>query len=461
MIYKSQYVNIVVRVAFIATTCILLGLVIPLMRSEYLFTMLGITAIILIQVHYLIIYLNKTNRDLTLFFQNIDNKDSSIFFPEKNLFEKEPNLRASLNKIKDLIFSIRSNSEKQNIYLDNLIDQLSVGVIAFKNGGKVEYFNKAASQLLGISELVDLGGLDQLKPGFAKEISLIEPGRSVLYSLALPDPQIPNSQKALKISMQISILKSEEGIQRIVTLQDIVPELERNELDSWHKLIKVLTHEIMNSISPIISLSSGLSKNFNFPYGNTKNKKVEIPYAQIDKTLESLRTITETSKGLIEFVNNYRSLTQLPQPKIELVSAATIINDTLSLIKEEGAYQGITIEIDIQPQDLKLYGDPAQLAQVLLNLIKNSSEALEGFNTKKIKIQSYADHKKWTVFKVIDNGKGIAREELEHIFVPFYSTKQNGSGIGLSLSRQIIRMHGGQLIAYSTPGKETTFIIKI
>jgi signal transduction histidine kinase len=253
-------------------------------------------------------------------------------------------------------------------------------------------------------------------------------------------------------------VKFEGQVVRLISFADITSELDTKELESWQRLIRVLTHEIMNSISPVTSLTSVIS-------GYFKNKENGNPLSSdmindhiISKTLDGLDTIEETGKGLLDFVDKYRSLTSLPKPKPVKFSINNVFSQCMILM-EAGMPDNIIITFESHPHDLELTADFGQVEQMLINLIKNAAEAIGSKEKGVIQLRAMREAD-WILVQIKDNGPGIDDASLEDIFVPFYTTKKNGSGIGLSISRQIMRNHNGTLSVESDTSVGAVFTLK-
>jgi signal transduction histidine kinase len=260
------------------------------------------------------------------------------------------------------------------------------------------------------------------------------------------------------IIVKATELKFESNVIKLVSFQDITNELDKKELDSWKRLIRVLTHEIMNSISPITSLATVISG-----YYKNRDDETTVPLENIDhqvvsKTLSGLNTIEETGKGLLDFVDKYRSLTTLPKPNLCKFTIDSLFRKC-KLLMESNISNNIKIISSVQPEDISIEADYAQIEQILINLIKNAVEALSNKKNGTIHLNAfYADGD--ILIRVEDNGIGISGDIIEDIFVPFYTTKENGSGIGLSLSKQIMQNHDGTISVNSAPGKGSEFTLK-
>ena len=240
----------------------------------------------------------------------------------------------------------------------------------------------------------------------------------------------------------------------IASIQNIQSELEEKEMEAWQKLIRVLTHEIMNSITPISSLAKTVDEML---MNQSKNENKQIDDQEFIDIRDAVNTIQKRSEGLIHFVEAYRKLTRIPKPDLKQIDLKDTIHQVTRLMDREFQDQNIQVHIEDSPATLTIFADPEQIEQVLINLIKNSIDALAKKKEKRIRIKTVLDEQGRKVIEITDNGSGIAAEAREHIFVPFYTTKKTGSGIGLSLCRQIMRQHLGSISAYSEPKKNTTF----
>jgi signal transduction histidine kinase len=244
----------------------------------------------------------------------------------------------------------------------------------------------------------------------------------------------------------------------LLSLQNINAELQSNELEAWQNLTKVLRHEIMNSITPISSLVDSL-----------RTILEEDSYVQQEGFLikrdgyqdiqEGLETIANRSRGLVGFVNAYRDYTNIPKPKKELIPVKTLFENVLTLMKEDLRNSQVQVKTDIIPEDLEIHCDPDQIAMILINLVKNASESLQSQADRVICLKGFSQGDSGIFLQVEDHGPGIIPEALERIFVPFYSTKKTGSGIGLAISRQIMNLHRGSLQVTSVPNEKTVFTL--
>ncbi len=450
MYSKSLFSAVLFRIILIIISSFAFISVIPYLHNEYYLSLIGIGIVIIYQVYNLVHYVNRTNRKLAHFFNSVRNEDSVLTYSldhEGKIFDS---LNSSLNDLNNSIGEMRRQNARQSIFLNNLVEQVGVGLISYTRDGNVEIFNNAAKRLLQISQLSNIGDIGINYPELIKCIVDLQPDNHQVI-------KVVTEQSVLFLSLKLSIFKSEKETLNLLSIQNIRAELEQNELDSWQKLIRVLTHEISNSISPITSLANTTKKYFVRKDTGSIMKIDEMDDALLHKTVDSLDTIETTGKGLIDFVGKYRSLTALPQPKFEIFPIRDMFDKLQTLLKEEADPNTIALEFNCAPNTLELTADFSLLEKVLINLIKNAFQALEKSKDGKVQVSAFKNVENRVIIEVKDNGSGIPVNIIDDIFIPFYTTKNNGSGIGLSLSRQIMRLHSGTITVSSIPNKETVF----
>jgi Signal transduction histidine kinase involved in nitrogen fixation and metabolism regulation len=266
---------------------------------------------------------------------------------------------------------------------------------------------------------------------------------------------MPSEKGEIQLSIKASALKTRDEEFIIVSIQDIKNELDEKEVDSWMKLIRVLMHEIMNSITPITSLSESLLGIYN--HEGMPAQPHEITEKNISTTLQGLNVIREQGKGLMSFVESYRKLTRIPQPERKLFKVSNLFTRIQILFNSLDNSDKIKLTIDLKEPELELFADENQTSLVLINLLKNAIEANADNHAGTISVSAGKDPENNPEICVTDNGPGIPLNQIDEIFVPFFTTRKEGSGIGLSISKQIMRLHGGNLKVRSLPGKETIF----
>jgi nitrogen fixation/metabolism regulation signal transduction histidine kinase len=278
----------------------------------------------------------------------------------------------------------------------------------------------------------------------------LKPGEKTLIKLQ-------DNENILQLSIYAAGFTLHQQGLTLISLQNIQSELEEKEMEAWQNLIRVLTHEIMNSVAPISSLSSTANELLT---GDSNNKNQDLRTEVIKDVSVAVKTIERRSKGLMNFVDNYRKLTHIPKPDFEIFQVKTLFDRVKNLMKDQFEQKSINFKMQIDPESLELTADPILIEQVLINLCKNSVEAILEKNNPSIALLGKTDGRGNPVIQVIDNGEGIRGDVVGKIFIPFFTTKKEGSGIGLSLSKQIMRSHGGTLSVSSKPDVETVFSLR-
>ena len=400
------------------------------------------------------VWLNTTNKKLAYFFSSVRNEDTSLVFPEGIGFANEKLLNKSLNELNTRLKNARINIELQEKFYKSIMEKIRTGIISFYNNGVVEFTNPEFKRMFGLEQIPHINKLKIIDPKLVELLETIESGEPRRINV-----KINHQLLSLAVHSQSIIIQSREI--KIVTLQDIKSELDMHEMDSWQKLIRILNHEIMNSVAPITSLSSTISSFYK--EGEDQRSPELITPKIISDTIRGLNIIEDHGKGLIHFVESYRSLTQLPKPEFIRVNIQEFFERITILVNSHYDSNQATnninriIKTNVIPEDLTLMADDKLLAQVFINIIKNSIEAFGKISDgDEILLNGSRNPDGRVVLSVRDNGPGMDSETVEKIFVPFFTTKESGSGIGLSLSRQIIRLHNGNINCDSTPGHGTT-----
>jgi len=448
MISKNLYFQFLFRVLLLIAISLFWGWLI--FEKEYYIFSIIVGFVIIILGANLIHFLNITNRRLRYFFDAIQNEDSTLTFPEKTGNKTFKELNNSLNRVNLQIQQIQIENRQQEQYFQALIEHATTGILTFDMDGFILHSNSFIKRLLSLDVLTHLNQLKKIDHKLFIAIKNIHASEQQLITLN-------NANGTIQLLIKASSFISDNKELIILSVQDIKNELDEKEIDSWHKLIRVMMHEIMNSITPITSLAGSLAGYF-YTDGNVKTP-TEINEKTISTTIRGLEVISEQGKGLITFVDSYRKLTRLSKPNKKLFSVKNLIENINILSGSFGQSQQIILSFEVKPDDLEILGDEKQISQVLINLVKNAFQSnAENINAK-VRITSGIGNTGRPEIRVTDNGPGIPKENMDKIFVPFFTTKNSGTGIGLSISRQIMQMHGGSLKLNSIPGKITTFII--
>ena len=446
MVFKQFRFNIVLRVLLLAATCLALFIT---LSSTYTFTPILVVGLIVYQVWSMIRYVDRTNRELASFLESIRYSEFTRSFQITDSSSSFNELNTAFNNVMKDFQQVRSEREEHFQYLQSIVQNVDISILAYQRDGTVEMINPAAKKLFQVNTLKDINKLRTLSEQLANTLLAMNPGENKLV-------KVQDEEDILQLAIFATEFKVKEKVIMLTTIKNIQSVLEEQETAVWQKLIRVLTHEIMNSIAPISSLSSTIESMLK-PYTTGEKSTPEIDLETLNEIKGALQTINKRSTGLMDFVETYRSLTKIPTPNFEVVSMREIIQNVHRLMKKEVQEKNITLLSGTEPEMIELHVDEKLIEQVLINLVKNSVQALEGIKDGRIHIRGYYNKRGRPSIQVSDNGQGILKDVIDRIFIPFFTTKRSGSGIGLSLSRQILRLHGGSITAQSVPDQETIF----
>ncbi len=396
--------------------------------------------VIMAQVYDLIYYVERTNRELSRFFTALRHSDFTQHFTEKRQSSSFKELHSQFNGITTAFQKIKAEKEAHYHYLQAIVEHIRIGVLTFEESGEVQLFNKVAKELLQVPFLKNVKSLERISPELAHNVLELENGKKQLI-------RIDRERDQLFLLVSVACFNSQGKRIRLISLQNIRSEMEEQELEAWQKLISVLTHEIMNSVTPIISLTSTIRGLVEERVAHLYTPAQIEEDENLDDIQTGLQTIEKRSTGMLHFVQNYRRLTRVPPPHLETVNVTDLLKQLGRLIQSEPFYQKVKLRLLTTEEPLQITADPELIEQVLLNLVKNGVEACEQVAEPVIEVSASRDEKVAGLVRieVKDNGSGVSEEILDKIFVPFYTTKKQGSGIGLSLSRQIMKLHKGSL----------------
>lgn len=452
MVYKRFRINCVLRVLLISASIYLLFYL--LLQTQFYAATLIITMMSVYQIYSLIHYVEKTNRDLARFLDAIKHSDFSQSFSGAGLGSSFDELKSAFTVVLDKFRMARAEKEEHYRYLQTVVQHVGIGLIAFRSDGEVELINTAAKRLLKIPYLRNVHALSRRSKELAQSLLAMKSGEKKLVQLSEED-------EILQLAVYATEFRMREQNFTLVSLQNIQSELEEKEMEAWQNLIRVLTHEIMNSVTPISSLAAttnGMLEDLDLdPQDNTK-KTVEGE--TITDIRGALQIIERRSEGLLRFVNAYRNLTKIPKPVFKIFSVEELCMQIERLLQSQLNEAGVKISRNIMPASLQLTADPELIEQILINLVVNAIQALNGRNKPQIQLRARIDERSRVLIQVEDNGPGILKEVQSKIFIPFFTTKKGGSGIGLSLSRQIMRLHRGALTVHSEPNVGTVFTLR-
>ena len=426
------------------------GSVYLFITAEKVVSAVIIAVFALASVIELIKYNTSTNRKITKFLEAVKYSDFSTgFTADNNLGESFKSLNTEFNKVLEAFRKARSEKEEHWQYLNTVIQHVNTGIISFDLNGRIELINHVAKGLLRRPQIRNISELEEYDKGLYNLLKNIKTGQQSLYRI----------DNRIQLAIHATELRLRGNSYKLVAFQNIQSELQKKEIESWQNLTKVLRHEIMNSMTPIASLTSTLNDILTEELVN-KGEHFELSVDGVDDIHEGLKTIESRSKALIHFIDAYREYTSIPQPKYQDILVKELLEEIHGLMKIDIRKSATDFSCTTQPNSLTISADENQIEQVLINLVKNAVEAVAEMENGKVKIVAGIDKRERKFIEVRDNGPGIIPEAIERIFIPFYTTKKSGSGIGLALSRQIMQLHNGTLTVDSEIDVETVFTMK-
>lgn len=449
MVYKKFRFQVILRISLIIITLLLIFAFHQ--ESAYAVSTLILSVLLLAQVVFLIRYTEQTNRKLTRFFESIRHADFMGSFVDNDIGKSFEVLNNEMNEVIGAFKKTKIEKEENFNYLLTVIQHVSIGVLVFKHNGAVDVYNNAVKRLLQVKHVRNITELKGISEELSTTLMEIKAGEKKLVKLYVED-------ELLQLSIHATEFVMHGDKYLLVSLQDIHPELEQKEVESWQMLIRVLTHEIMNSITPISSLASTVQdiiKEYRKDHALDPEEELE----DIENIASAIATIEKRSKGLLNFVELYRNLTRIPKPHFRYFFIEDMFNRQVELMQSKIENQNIRVVTRIFPSDLKLLADPDLIDQVMINLLLNAIDAVKQKEEGLITLMASVNLNNRTVIEVADNGIGIGQGSMDKVFMPFFTSKKNGSGIGLSLSRQIMQMHKGSVSVRSRPGNGATFTL--
>ena len=450
MVFKSFRGKIVVRVLLL--TGVISAFVYFVQKPYYYFTSAELLLVALLLLAELIYFVEKGYRQLNHMLQSVKEKDFNLSFNPADYNATLAELSVLLNELTEAYRKVRIEKELHYQFLNHLVDQLKYAIVCFDEQGNVKLANKATKELVSLGNIVNINSFSRLENGLPATLLSMKPADDKLLTVHV-------SGEIKKFSVTCSSIKLLEEKLRIVAFHDIGEPLQKQELESYRKLIRVLTHEIMNSVTPILSLSEAMTENFR-EKGEGAQKVDRLTEQEITDIIDGYQAIEVRSRALMRFVNDFRSITKLPTPKFISIDVMEMLGGILTLFKPKVESNGISLKFSKMGNVGKIVADKDLLEQAVINLLKNAIEATNNIDNPEIVI-AFSKFNEIYSISITDNGKGIDRNEQEKVFVPFFSTKREGSGIGLTISQEIARLHNGSITLKSIPDKFTTFSINI
>ncbi len=451
MIYRNPLAKrIILRLLILLATFLLWAIL--LSSGSYFIINLAMLVLIGVQGHSLIKEQTANQKAISDFLISLQRNSFETEDDVNN--EKDPALKAEFRRIKNAIKSSQKEKEAEYQYFRNIVQHVGIGIITFNQEGDIQLYNFAAKKLLNTSyQIKKINDLNNVSPELVETFETLKTGGRKLV-------QVNIGEEVRQLSVYAIELQLHDKNFKLISIQNIQSELDEKEMEAWRNLIRVLTHEIMNSVTPISSLSSTTRGMLEGQLSEEKTQYI-IDHEDMVDLQSSLKTIENRSEGLIRFLNEFRSLTHTPTPKMKEENINLILESICLLMAKDLQSRNIILIKEFNQNLPSVFIDRELIEQVVINLLKNSSESFEEeSDDKKIWISSNLDAKNRVTLTVKDNGSGIEPEALTKIFIPFFTTKKNGSGIGLSLSKEIMRKHQGNISVQSTLGSGTEFSLK-
>ena len=454
MDFKNRKFKLLVRLTILLATMFLF---VDLFYSgSYTLSKILVFLLITLQVIYLYLSLEKSNHEIVGFLKTIQYEDFTHTYPNPKSGTSLDTLYHEFNEVIRKFREIRADKEAQYQYLKTIVQHVGIGIVTFDKKGEIQIMNASARRLLGVGPLKNINQLQTISEELIRSVNELRTGGRDLIKITRDGEDSQIAIYAIELSLRGKDFK-------LISLQNIQSELEEKEMEAWQNLIRVLTHEIMNSVTPISSLAATVEGDLD----DFLKKEGSISFEK--ETLEeyhlAVKTIHNRSDSLIKFVSDFRNMTRIKHPNLEETPIAELLEHVISLLKNEMDDKQIELKVTIVPADLTVLIDKEQIEQVLINLMKNAIEALaeneeDGKSSKQLNLKAWKSESEGAYVSIADNGTGIDEEALKKIFIPFFTTKKHGSGIGLSLSKQIMRHHRGTISVKSALNAGTEFTLK-
>ena len=442
MFVKDYQWRIVVRVVLLFLTLTVGSFF--LVKGWHLYLAL-LAPLVIYQVVEFIRYQSKTHEELGQFVEAVHYRDFSRYFDVKHASADIQPLRQGFNEINTTFMVISKEKETQYQYLQKILELVDTGILSYElESDEVVWMNESLKRMLQLPYLKTIQSLEKRDRVLFEEVSSLQPGESRIGTAHL-------ERSFFKVLLSATAFQTEGKKYKLIAFQNVNEALDETESKAWQKLLSVMTHEIMNSIAPISSLANTLK-------GRLQQSLLEPGNPVAVEDLEvGIETIKRRSEGLLKFAETYRNLNKITQLKLKNVYARELFANLHQLMQPTFEQKNIELEIILRDTDLSFEADPSLIEQVLINLMVNAIEAVKEQENPKIILSADSNEKRKAIIRVADNGSGMPEEVIDKIFIPFFSTKKSGSGIGLSLCKQIMMLHKGNIQVQSVEGRGTVF----
>jgi two-component system, NtrC family, nitrogen regulation sensor histidine kinase NtrY len=394
-------------------------------------------------------FTNKSNEELQQFVESVHYRDFSRRFDERNAPLSLQPMRKGFNEITTTFKTIAKEKETQYVYLQKILELVDTGILSYEHAtGDVMWMNEALKQMLQVPYLKTLQSLEKRELGAYNEILHISPGEKKVITLK-------GDKSSMKVLLSATAFQTDNKKYKLIAFQNINEALEETESKAWQKLLNVMTHEIMNSVAPISSLADTLKNRLQLAMIDLKDKS-----GPMDDLELGIETIKRRSEGLLKFAETYRNLNKITKLTLQQVYVRDMFETLHHLMQPTLEKKNIELDIILKDPDLMVQADVNLIEQVLINLVVNAAEAVKEVTEPRILLSAYITPTNKAVIKIADNGVGMPDELLEKIFIPFFSTRKTGSGIGLSLCKQIMMLHKGTIHVQSKEGEGSAFLLQ-
>jgi two-component system nitrogen regulation sensor histidine kinase NtrY len=446
MIFNRYEWRLLLRVFLMFLALVAAAFVIVTGKPLYLVIFIPLIVYAVIEM---IRFQKKAQDEVNQFVESIHYRDFSRHFDVRRAPNELKPLRKGFNDINTTFKLISRERETQYHYLQKILELVDTGILSFEEEtGNISWINEAFKNLIGIPYLKSLHSLEKRDPALYHELIIVKPGDSKIIT-------ITRNQQLVKMLITASVMRSDNVLYKLVAFQNVSEALDETESKAWSKLLNVMTHEIMNSVAPISSLADTLKNRLQSP---------EITGAIQSSELEDLElgidTIKRRSEGLLKFTESYRSLNKITRLDLNKILVRDLFENLASLMRPTLEKKHIELEIILRDPTLAIQADINLIEQVMINLLVNAIEAVKDRDEPRLILSGELQNNSKTLVKVTDNGLGMPPELLDKIFIPFFSTRKTGSGIGLSLCKQIMLLHKGNIQVQSTEGKGSSFILQ-
>lgn len=446
MIFNRYEWRLLLRVFLMFLALVAAAFVIVTGKPLYLVIFIPLIVYAVIEM---IRFQKKAQDEVNQFVESIHYRDFSRHFDVRRAPNELKPLRKGFNDINTTFKLISRERETQYHYLQKILELVDTGILSFEEEtGNISWINEAFKNLIGIPYLKSLHSLEKRDPALYHELIVVKPGDSKIIT-------ITRNQQLVKMLITASVMRSDNVLYKLVAFQNVSEALDETESKAWSKLLNVMTHEIMNSVAPISSLADTLKNRLQSP---------EITGAIQSSELEDLElgidTIKRRSEGLLKFTESYRSLNKITKLDLNKILVRDLFENLASLMRPTLEKKHIELEIILRDPTLAIQADINLIEQVMINLLVNAIEAVKDRDEPRLILSGELQNNSKTLVKVTDNGLGMPPELLDKIFIPFFSTRKTGSGIGLSLCKQIMLLHKGNIQVQSTEGKGSSFILQ-